>query len=85
VVAATAETAVVRFLGRRQDEEDPGWPWPYRYTEEELAAFVPHVRELAASSAHVHLLFTNTWRDDAVAGAMRLAELVAAAAAGTDA
>jgi uncharacterized protein YecE (DUF72 family) len=76
VVAATAETAVVRFLGRRQDEENPGWPWPYRYTDADLAAFVPHVQELAASSADVHLLFSNTWRDDAVAGALRLGELL---------
>jgi uncharacterized protein YecE (DUF72 family) len=76
VIAATAETSIVRFLGRRQDEEEPWWPWPYRYGDEELSAFVPHVRDLAESSAHVHLIFTNTYRDDAVTGALRLAELV---------
>jgi uncharacterized protein YecE (DUF72 family) len=76
VVAATADTAIVRFLGRREDPEDPGWPWPYRYSDDELLAFVPHVRELAASSPDVHLVFSNTWKDDAAANALRLAELL---------
>lgn len=76
VVAATADLAVVRFLGRREDPEDPGWPWPYRYSDEELSSFVPRVQELAASSPDVHLIFSNTWRDDAVANALRMAELL---------
>ena len=76
VVAATADLAVIRFVGRREDPEDPGWPWPYRYSDDELAAFVPRVTELAGSSPEVHLLFSNTWRDDAVANALRMAELL---------
>jgi uncharacterized protein YecE (DUF72 family) len=77
VIAATAEMSVVRFLGRRRDEEEPWWPWPYRYSHDELAGFVPHVRELAESSAEVHLIFSNIFRDDAVRGALQLNELVA--------
>jgi uncharacterized protein YecE (DUF72 family) len=76
VIAATAETSIVRFLGRRQDDDEPWWPWPYRYTDDELGGFVPQVRELAESSAHVHLIFSNIFRDDAVAGASRLVELL---------
>jgi uncharacterized protein YecE (DUF72 family) len=76
VVAATAATSVVRFLGRRDDPEDPGWPWPYRYGEAELAAFVPHVEELAHSCDEVHLLFANTWQGDAVANALTMIELL---------
>ena len=76
VVAATSETAVVRFRGRAGDDENP-WPWPYRYNDDELASWVPRVGELATSASEVHLLFANTWRDDAVANALRMTELLA--------
>jgi uncharacterized protein YecE (DUF72 family) len=75
VVAATSDVAVVRFHGRRQDPEDP-WPWPYRYSDAELAGWVPRVRELARSAAEVHLLFDNGWQDDAVDNARSLARLL---------
>jgi uncharacterized protein YecE (DUF72 family) len=75
VVAATAETAVVRFRGRAGDEENP-WPWPYRYTDDELSLWVPRVAELAASASSVHLLFANTWKDDAVANALTMTDLL---------
>jgi uncharacterized protein YecE (DUF72 family) len=76
VVAATSDLAVVRFHGRRQDPEDP-WTWPYRYSDAELAGWVPRVRELAASAGEVHLLFDNGWRGDAVDNARALARLLA--------
>jgi uncharacterized protein YecE (DUF72 family) len=75
VVAATADTAVVRFHGRRQEPDDP-WPWPYRYSDDELVDWVPRVSELAASAAEVHLLFDNGWRGDAVDNARTLARLL---------
>jgi uncharacterized protein YecE (DUF72 family) len=75
VVAATAEVAVVRFHGRRQDPDDP-WTWPYRYRDAELAEWVPRVTELAASAREVHLLFDNGWRADAVDNARTLARLL---------
>jgi uncharacterized protein YecE (DUF72 family) len=75
VVAATTDMAVVRFHGRRQHEEDP-WPWPYRYQEDELAEWVPQIRELAESSREVHLLMDNVWRDDAVDNALTLGRLL---------
>ncbi len=78
VVAATADIAVVRFHGRRQDPEDP-WTWPYRYSEAELAEWVPRVGDLALSASEVHLLFDNGWRDDAVDNARSLARLIDAA------
>ena len=76
VVAATSDLAVVRFHGRREDPEDH-WPWPYRYSEAELAGWVPRVRALAQSAREVHLLFDNGWRDDAVDNARSLARLLA--------
>lgn len=72
LVAATAELAVVRFLGRR-----PGrWPWPWRYTEDELASWLPTLERLAESCRDVHCLFANTHADDAITAALALRGLV---------
>lgn len=51
--------------------------WSYRYTDAELAAWAPAVRELASCSSQVHLIMDNCWRADAVDNAMSLLELVA--------
>ncbi len=72
LVAATADVAVVRFLGRR-----PGrWPWPWRYADDELAGWLPNLERLAEGCREVHCLFANTHADDAVAGALGLRALV---------
>jgi len=81
VVAATAELAVVRFEGRSPGRwDDPEMPWPerfaYRYCDDELSPWVPRLQALASSASAVHAVFANTWRDDAVAGALRLAALL---------
>jgi uncharacterized protein YecE (DUF72 family) len=75
VVAATSDVAIVRFAGRRAVPDEP-WTWPYRYGTDELAAWVPRVRELAASAREVHLLMDNGWRSDAVDNAEELLALV---------
>lgn len=82
VVATTTDVAVVRFAGRSSGNwEDPDLDWAaryaYRYSDEELAQWVPAVRELAAGAGAVHLVFSNCWRDDAVTNAARLAGLLA--------
>ena len=84
VVAATAEVAVVRFVGRRTPilEDDDAWTWPYRYADAELDAWVGAVQELAGSvgaKGEVHLIFDNCFRDDAVGNALTLADKVASA------
>ncbi len=72
LVAATADIAVVRFLGRR-----PGrWSWPWRYTEDELASWLPTIDRLAEGCREVHCLFANTHADDAIAGARALRAMV---------
>jgi uncharacterized protein YecE (DUF72 family) len=76
VVAATADVAIVRFEGRRQQDDGP-WTWPYRYSEAELAEWVPRIEELARSAREVHVLMDNTWRGDAVDNARTLARLLA--------
>lgn len=80
VVASTGEVAVVRLPGRNPgDGEDPslapGERFAYRYSEEELAGWVPALRELAVS-AEVHVVLSNTYRDDAVANAADLLRLL---------
>lgn len=76
VVAATSEIAVVRFSGRRAVDGEP-WTWPYRYRTDELAGWLPRIRELASSAREVHLLMDNTWRSDAVDNAIELRHLLA--------
>ncbi|MCU4183822.1 DUF72 domain-containing protein [Acidiferrimicrobium sp. IK] len=75
VVAATSDTAVVRFCGRRAVEGEP-WSSPYRYADEELAGWVPAVRDLATSAREVHLILDNCWRSDAVDNAATLLRLL---------
>jgi uncharacterized protein YecE (DUF72 family) len=77
VAAATAEVAVVRFVGRRQVEGDP-WTAPYRYRADELRSWTTRINELAASCPEVHVLMDNCWGSDAVDNAALLAELVRA-------
>jgi uncharacterized protein YecE (DUF72 family) len=76
VSAVTSEVAVVRFVGRRQFDDEP-WTWPYRYSEGELREWVPRLSELASSAREVHVVMDNTWGSDAVDNASGLAGLLA--------
>lgn len=77
MVASTADVAVVRFVGRRQVEDEP-WTSPYRYSEAELGGWVDRIGELAASSRQVHVLMDNCWGSDAVDNALDLTRLLKA-------
>jgi uncharacterized protein YecE (DUF72 family) len=64
------------------DDED-SWPWPYRYRDGDLEAWVGRVGELAASvgvTGEVHLIFDNCWRDDAIGNALTLTRMLASLA-----
>ncbi|MGH9156541.1 MAG: DUF72 domain-containing protein [Acidimicrobiales bacterium] len=81
VVAATTDFAVVRFHGRNAGTWETPTPtaaerFRYLYSPEELAEWVPKVRELAASAREVHLLMNNCYRDQAVVNAAQLASLL---------
>jgi uncharacterized protein YecE (DUF72 family) len=52
------------------------WRFAHRYASEELSEWVPRIRELADSTAEVHVLFNNCWRDHAVANAEELRALL---------
>jgi len=75
VSASTADTAVVRFVGRRHVGEEP-WTSPYRYSEAELREWVPRLVALSDSSPQVHLLMDNGWGSDAIDNALTLAALL---------
>jgi uncharacterized protein YecE (DUF72 family) len=75
VAAATADPAVVRFVGRREVEGET-WTAPYRYRDQELAEWVPRLVELAGSVSEVHVLMDNCWGSDAVDNATQLARLL---------
>jgi uncharacterized protein YecE (DUF72 family) len=77
VVASTSDVSVVRFIGRRQVDDEP-WPAPYCYSQEELSGWVGRLRSLAESSPEVHVLMDNCWGSDAVDNARHLARLVRA-------
>lgn len=76
VSAVTSDVAVVRFVGRRNLEDEP-WTWPYRYSSDELKQWVPRLSDLASSAGEVHVLMDNSWRSDAVDNAADLAGLLA--------
>ena len=85
VVAATGDVALVRLAGRAKwweasdiDLTAPGEeaPWRYRYSDEELAGWLPAIADLASGTSEVHLLLDNGWRADAVDNASTLLEML---------
>jgi len=81
VCAATADIAVVRFHGRNAETWEEKWisaaeRFAYRYTDGELAEWVPGIRELAATSRETHALMNNCYRDYAVDNGRQLAALL---------
>jgi len=80
VVAATADLAVMRFHGHN----DEGWTskdiyqrFGYLYSEDELRAWAPRLRELAGQARETHVLLNNCYRNYAQVNARQLADLVA--------
>jgi uncharacterized protein YecE (DUF72 family) len=81
VVAATADIAVVRFHGRNVETWEEKWisaaeRFAYRYTDEELAEWVPGLTELAGCTRETHALMNNCYRDYAVDNGRQLAALL---------
>jgi uncharacterized protein YecE (DUF72 family) len=82
VAVTDAALAIVRFHGRNQET----WNSPalkgtmerynYRYTEEELAAWLPAVQGLARDAGEVHLLFNNNAGNHAAPNAVEMQALL---------
>ncbi len=77
---ATAETAYVRFHGRNAEKwfrhEQPHERYDYLYTLDELAAWVPRLRELDAVASRTLVFMNNHYEAKAVTNATQLKELL---------
>jgi len=74
---ATSDIALVRFHGRNRqtwEKKDigPAERFNYRYTREELAEWIPRMKELAAKTHQLHILFNNCHQDKAVTNASQI-------------
>jgi uncharacterized protein YecE (DUF72 family) len=83
IVATTSpDLAVVRFHGRRAETwEAQGIKtverFRYLYDDDELADWVPKVREAAGQVEQTHVLFNNCYANYGATNALQLAELLA--------
>jgi uncharacterized protein YecE (DUF72 family) len=78
VAEAMFDIALVRFHGRNKETWEkkgisPAECFNYSYGQEELAEWVPRVRELASRARQVHVLFNNCHQDKAVVNARQIA------------
>jgi uncharacterized protein YecE (DUF72 family) len=74
---ATSDIGLVRFHGRNRDMwERKGIStaerFNYLYTEQELAEWVPKIKELATKTQELHVLFNNCYGDKAVTNARQI-------------
>jgi uncharacterized protein YecE (DUF72 family) len=81
VVAATAPLAVARLHGRNADTWEARTAaasdrFKYLYSEDELAEWVPRVRELERRADDVHVLFNNNYEDWGMRNARRMTQLL---------
>jgi uncharacterized protein YecE (DUF72 family) len=81
LAATTAPLAVIRLHGRNADtwESRTGAAsdrFKYLYAHGELEEWVPRVRELAAQTEAVHVLFNNNYEDWGMQNARRMAHLL---------
>jgi uncharacterized protein YecE (DUF72 family) len=79
---ATADIAVVRFHGRnaanweKPQQKLASSRFKYLYGRDELAEWVPKVKELASKTRKLHIVFNNCFEDQAVNGARDLAMML---------
>jgi uncharacterized protein YecE (DUF72 family) len=80
VAVATAAVAYVRFHGRNAehwfDHEQPHERYDYRYGVDELAEWVPRLRQLDAAASRTLVFMNNHFRAKAVDNATQLKELL---------
>jgi uncharacterized protein YecE (DUF72 family) len=81
-VVTSPELAVVRFHGRRVETwEATGIPvverFRYLYSREELAEWVPRIREAAEEARELHVLMNNCYANYGSTNALELASMLA--------
>jgi uncharacterized protein YecE (DUF72 family) len=78
VVEATADVAVVRFHGHsdKWTSTDIHEKFGYNYSRDELAEWVPKLKQLATETARTHVLMNNCYSDYAQRNATTLIDLL---------
>ena len=78
MVEATADLAVVRFHGHsdKWTSTDIHEKFGYNYSRNELAAWVPKLKQLAAETSQTHVLMNNCYSDYAQRNATTLIDLL---------
>jgi uncharacterized protein YecE (DUF72 family) len=80
VLAVTSGLAVVRMHGHsdKWTSKEIAERFGYRYSEDELAGWVPRIRDLAAGADRTDVVFNNCYRDYAHVNARQLADRLTA-------
>jgi uncharacterized protein YecE (DUF72 family) len=78
ITEATSDIGLIRFHGRNREMWEkkgigPAERFNYLYNEEELKEWVPRIKELAAKTGQLHVLFNNCYADKAVVNARQIA------------
>jgi uncharacterized protein YecE (DUF72 family) len=87
VVVTSSDLALVRFHGRNADTWEkkgitPAERFRYLYSRDELAEWVPRIREVASQAKEVHALFNNCYANYGTTNAREIAALLADLEAG---
>ena len=82
VAVTSSELALVRFHGRNAATWEaknitPAERFRYLYSRDELAEWVPRIREVAAEAKEVHLMFNNCYANYGTTNAREIAWLLA--------
>jgi uncharacterized protein YecE (DUF72 family) len=75
----TSHIAYVRFHGRNEANwwsGDNASRYDYLYSDDELAEWVPRIRDMAAKAVTVIVAFNNHWRGQAVQNARKLRKMI---------
>jgi len=81
VAVTSPELAIVRFHGRNAATWEaknitPAERFRYLYTRDELAEWIPRVREVAEQAKEVHLMFNNCYANYGTTNAREIADLL---------
>jgi uncharacterized protein YecE (DUF72 family) len=81
VLVTSSDLAVVRFHGRNAETWEakgitPAERFRYLYSRDELAEWVPRIREVAQEAKEVHLMFNNCYANYGTTNAREIADLL---------
>jgi uncharacterized protein YecE (DUF72 family) len=81
VLVTSSELALVRFHGRNAETWEkkaitPAERFRYLYSRDELAEWVPRIREVAQEAKEIHLMFNNCYANYGTTNAREIADLL---------